>query len=46
MGIILAIESGQISWIRPNDEADTTGAESSIGGGATIVPAWSTAISI
>jgi len=38
-GISLAIEDGQISWIRPNDAADTTGAEVVDAGGATIVPA-------
>ncbi len=38
-GMSLAIENGQIAWIRPNDEADTTGAEVVDAGGATIVPA-------
>ncbi|MEX2046151.1 MAG: amidohydrolase family protein [Chloroflexota bacterium] len=38
-GVSLAIESGQIAWIRPNDEADTSGAEVVDAGGATIVPA-------
>jgi imidazolonepropionase-like amidohydrolase len=38
-GISLAIEGGQIAWIRPNDTADTTGAEVVDAGGATIVPA-------
>jgi imidazolonepropionase-like amidohydrolase len=38
-GISLAIEGGQIAWIRPNDSADTTGAEVVDAGGATIVPA-------
>ncbi len=38
-GISLAIENGRISWIRPNDSADTTGAEVIDAGGATIVPA-------
>src|SRR5258706_5724194 len=35
----LAIEDGKIAWIRPNDSADTTGAEVIDAGGATIVPA-------
>ena len=35
----LAIEDGKIAWIRPNDSADTTGAEVVDAGGATIVPA-------
>lgn len=35
----LAIENGQIAWIRPNDSADTTGADVIDAGGATIVPA-------
>jgi len=35
----LAIENGKIGWIRPNDSADTTGAEVIDAGGATIVPA-------
>ena len=35
----LAIEGGQIAWIRPNDSADTTGAEVVDAGGATVVPA-------
>lgn len=38
-GVSLAIEGGQIAWIRPNDSADTTGAEVVDAGGATIVPA-------
>ena len=38
-GVSLAIEGGQIAWIRPNDSADTTGAEVIDAGGATIVPA-------
>ncbi|HKY52265.1 MAG TPA: amidohydrolase family protein [Candidatus Limnocylindria bacterium] len=38
-GISLAIEDGRIAWIRPNDSADTTGAEVVDAGGATIVPA-------
>src|SRR3989442_6630028 len=37
-GISLAIEDGQISWIRPNDAADTTDAEVVDAGGAVIVP--------
>ncbi|HKW79126.1 MAG TPA: amidohydrolase family protein [Candidatus Limnocylindria bacterium] len=38
-GVSLAIEDGKIAWIRPNDSADTTGAEVVDAGGATIVPA-------
>jgi len=38
-GVSLAIEDGRIAWIRPNDSADTTGAEVVDAGGATIVPA-------
>lgn len=38
-GVSLAIEDGKIAWIRPNDSADTTGAEVIDAGGATIVPA-------
>src|SRR6266498_5383642 len=38
-GVSLAIEDGQIAWIRPNDAADTSGAEVVDAGGATIVPA-------
>src|SRR2546428_13687861 len=38
-GMSLAIEDGKIAWIRPNDSADTTGAEVIDAGGATIVPA-------
>src|SRR3989337_3091138 len=38
-GVSLAIEGGQIGWIRPNDDADTSGAEVIDAGGATIVPA-------
>src|SRR5712691_7398702 len=38
-GISVAIESGEIAWIRPNDSADTAGAEVVDAGGATIVPA-------
>jgi imidazolonepropionase-like amidohydrolase len=38
-GMSLAIEDGRIAWIRPNDSADTTGAEVIDAGGATIVPA-------
>jgi imidazolonepropionase-like amidohydrolase len=38
-GVSLAIEHGQIAWIRPNDSADTTGSEVVDAGGATIVPA-------
>jgi imidazolonepropionase-like amidohydrolase len=38
-GISLAIEDGKIAWIRPNDSADTKGAEVVDAGGAVIVPA-------
>src|SRR4030081_905155 len=38
-GVSLAIEHGLIAWIRPNDSADTAGAEITDAGGATIVPA-------
>ena len=38
-GVSLAIEDGRIAWIRPNDSADTSGAEVVDAGGATIVPA-------
>ena len=38
-GVSVAIDGGQIAWIRPNDSADTTGAEVVDAGGATIVPA-------
>jgi len=38
-GVSVAIDGGQIAWIRPNDSADTTGAEVIDAGGATIVPA-------
>jgi imidazolonepropionase-like amidohydrolase len=38
-GLSLAIEDSKIAWIRPNDSADTTGAEVLDAGGATIVPA-------
>ena len=38
-GVSLAIDDGKIAWIRPNDSADTTGAEVIDAGGATIVPA-------
>jgi imidazolonepropionase-like amidohydrolase len=38
-GMSVAIDGGQIVWIRPNDSADTTGAEVVDAGGATIVPA-------
>ena len=37
--VSLAIENGRIAWIRPNDSADTNGAEVIDAGGATIVPA-------
>jgi imidazolonepropionase-like amidohydrolase len=39
VGVSLAIEDGRISWIRPSDDADLTGAEVVDAGGATIVPA-------
>jgi imidazolonepropionase-like amidohydrolase len=35
----VAIRDGKIEWIRPTDDADTTGAEVVDAGGATIVPA-------
>ena len=38
-GVSVAIDDGRIAWIRPNDSADTTGAEVVDAGGATIVPA-------
>jgi len=38
-GVSLAIEDGRIAWIRPNDSADTTGAEVFDAGGAVIIPA-------
>jgi imidazolonepropionase-like amidohydrolase len=38
-GVSLAIEDGTIAWIRPNDSADTRGAEIVDAGGAVIVPA-------
>jgi len=38
-GVSLAIEDGKIAWIRPNDSADTNGAEVVDAGGAVIVPA-------
>jgi imidazolonepropionase-like amidohydrolase len=38
-GVSVAIEDGKIAWIRPNDSADTTGAEVVDAGGAVIVPA-------
>ena len=37
--VSLAIEGDTIAWIRPNDSADTTGAEVIDAGGAVIVPA-------
>ncbi len=39
VGISLAIADGRIERIRPNDDADLTGAEVIDAGGATIVPA-------
>ena len=38
-GVSLAIEDGKIAWIRPNDSADTKGADVVDAGGAVIVPA-------
>ena len=38
LGLSVAIADGRIEWIRPNDEADLTGAEVVDAGGATIVP--------
>jgi imidazolonepropionase-like amidohydrolase len=38
-GMSLAIDGGQIAWIRPNDSAETAGADVVDAGGATIVPA-------
>ena len=38
-GVSVAIDGGKIAWIRPNDSADTKGAEVIDAGGATIVPA-------
>jgi imidazolonepropionase-like amidohydrolase len=38
-GVSLAIEGDTIAWIRPNDSADTAGAEVIDAGGAVIVPA-------
>ena len=38
-GVSLRLEGGKITWIRPNDDADTTGAEVVDAGGATVVPA-------
>ena len=38
-GVSLAIEDGKIAWLRPNDSADTSGAEVIDAGGATIIPA-------
>jgi imidazolonepropionase-like amidohydrolase len=38
-GVSLSISDGNIDWIRPNDDADLTGAEVFDVGGATIVPA-------
>lgn len=40
VGVSLRIEDGRIAWIRPNDDADTTGAAIVDAGGATIVPAF------
>ncbi len=40
VGVSLRMEEGRIAWIRPNDDADTTGAEVVDAGGATIVPAF------
>ena len=38
-GVSLRLEDGKVAWIRPNDDADTTGAEIVDAGGATVVPA-------
>ena len=38
-GVSLAIDDGKIAWVRPNDSADTNGAEVIDAGGATVVPA-------
>ena len=38
-GVSLRLEDGKIAWIRPNDDADTTGADVIDAGGATVVPA-------
>ena len=38
-GVSLRLEDGRVAWIRPNDDADTTGAEIVDAGGATVVPA-------
>jgi imidazolonepropionase-like amidohydrolase len=38
-GISLRLEDGRIAWLRPNDEADLTGAEVVDAGGAVVVPA-------
>lgn len=39
LGVSVRMERGTIAWIRPNDDADTTGAVVIDAGGATIVPA-------
>ena len=39
LGVSVRLERGRIAWIRPNDDADTTGAVVIDAGGATIVPA-------
>ena len=39
LGVSLRLDDGKIAWIRPNDDADTTGAEIVDAGGATVVPA-------
>jgi imidazolonepropionase-like amidohydrolase len=38
-GVSLKVEGEKIAWLRPNEEADDSGAEVLDGGGATIVPA-------
>ena len=39
LGVSLRLEDGRIAWIRPNDDADMSGAEIIDAGGATVVPA-------
>jgi imidazolonepropionase-like amidohydrolase len=40
VGVSLMIEHGRIAWVRPADDADSDGADTLDGGGATIVPAF------
>ena len=40
VGISVMLESGRITWVRPNDEADPGSAQVIDAGGATIVPAF------